>query len=153
MSRGKTSLMIPHNAYVLVCDGRKALFLRNEGDSKFPNLKTEQVYENDNPPTREQGTDKPGRAFASVGARRSAMEEADIHEIEEQRFAKSLAAKLEVLVREKNILALVIAAPPRTLAELRKSLNGDVKKRLIAEVDKDLAHQPVYEIEKVLTAA
>jgi hypothetical protein len=65
----------------------------------------------DNPPTREQGTDKPGRAFASVGARRSAMEEADIHEIEEQRFAKSLAAKLEVLVREKNILALVIAAP------------------------------------------
>lgn len=153
MSRGKTSLMIPHNAYVLVCDGRKALFLRNEGDTKFPNLKTEQVYENDNPPTREQGTDKPGRSYASVGARRSAMEEADIHEIEEQRFAKSLAAKLEVLVREKNIVALVIAAPPRTLAELRKSLNGEVKKRLIAEVDKDLAHQPVNEIEKVLTAA
>lgn len=152
MSRGKTSLMIPHDAYVFVGDGRKALFLRNEGDTKYPNLKTEQVFENDNPPTREQGTDRPGRSFASVGARRSAMEEADIHAIEEQRFAKGLAAELETLVREKNVTALVIAAPPRTLAELRKSMHEEVKKRVIAEVDKDLANQPIYEIERVLTA-
>jgi len=34
-------LKIPHNAFVFVGDGRKALFLRNEGDEKFPNLKTE----------------------------------------------------------------------------------------------------------------
>ena len=32
---------IPHNALVFVGDGRKALFLRNDGDAKFPNLKTE----------------------------------------------------------------------------------------------------------------
>jgi protein required for attachment to host cells len=153
MSRGKTSLMIPHNAYVLVCDGRKALFLRNEGDAQYLNLKTEQVFEHDNPPTREQGSDKPGRSYASVGERRSAMEQTDWHAIEEQRFVKGLAGQLEVLVREKNIGALVIAASPRTLAALRKSLNGEVKKRLIAEVDKDLANQPVHEIGKVLTAA
>lgn len=29
-------LKIPHNAFVFVGDGRKALFLRNEGDEKFP---------------------------------------------------------------------------------------------------------------------
>ncbi|WP_163365778.1 baeRF12 domain-containing protein, partial [Enterobacter asburiae] len=66
-----------HNAYVLVCDGRKALFLRNEGDAQYLNLKTEQVFEHDNPPTREQGSDKPGRSYASVGERRSAMEQTD----------------------------------------------------------------------------
>jgi protein required for attachment to host cells len=153
MSRGKTALRIPHDAYVFIGDGRKALLFRNEGDAQYPNLKTEQVFEIDNPPTREQGTDKPGRAFASVGARRSAMQQADWHELEEQRFAKDAADMLQVLVREKNIDALVIAAPPKILASLRKSLHQEVAKRIIAEVDKNLTNQPVYEIEKVLTAA
>ena len=153
MSRGKPALRIPHDAYVFVGDGRKALFLRNEGDAQYPNLKTEEVLTNDNPPTREQGTDKPGRTYAGPGGRRSSMEQADWHEIEEQRFAKDIADRLEVLVREKRIHSLVIAAPPRTLAELRRSMHDDVRKVVIAEVDKDLTHQPLHEIETVLTAA
>lgn len=68
---------IPHNACVIVGDGRKALFLRNEGTQIAPRLKTEQVLLNANPPTREQGSDQPGRSFASVGAQRSAMEQTD----------------------------------------------------------------------------
>ena len=55
-------LKIPHNAFVLVGDGRKALFLRNEGDEKFPNLKAESVFETENPATHEQGSDRPGCA-------------------------------------------------------------------------------------------
>ena len=153
MSRGKTALSIPHDGYVFVGDGRKALLLRNDGTALAPSLKTEQVFEIDNPPTREQGTDKPGRSFASVGGRRSAMEQADWHELEEQRFAKDIADTLQVLVREKNIEALVIAAAPSFLASLRKSLHQEVEKRVIAELDKDLTNQPVNEIEKVLTAA
>ncbi|MGA8990536.1 MAG: host attachment protein, partial [Rhodoplanes sp.] len=46
-------LNIPHDAFVFVGDGRKALFLRNEGDEKFLNLKTERVLRDQNPPTRE----------------------------------------------------------------------------------------------------
>ena len=42
---------IPHNACVIVGDGRKALFLRNEGTQIAPRLKTEQVLLNANPPT------------------------------------------------------------------------------------------------------
>ena len=53
-------LRIPHNALVFVGDGRKALFLRNDGDKTVPNLKTERVFEDDNPPSHEQGTDRPG---------------------------------------------------------------------------------------------
>ena len=153
MSSGKPGLRIPHDAYVFVGDGRKALLLRNEGDAQYPNLKTERVFEQDNPPTREQGTDKPGRSYASVGGRRSAMEQADWHEIEEQRFAKDVADKLETLVRERSIEALVIAAPPKILAELRRSMHEEVEKRVIAEIDKNFTNQPVHEIEKLLTAA
>jgi len=152
MTHGKTGIRIPHGAYVFVGDGRKALVLRNEGNPQQPSLKTEQVFANDNPPTREQGTDKPGRSYASVGSRRSAMEQTDWHEIEEQRFAKDVAETRYTLVLERNIEALVIAAPPKILAELRRSMHQEVARRVIAEVDKDLTNQPINEIEKILTA-
>lgn len=141
---------LPHDAFVFVGDGRKALFLRNEGDEKFLNLKTERVLVDQNPPTREQGTDQPGRTFASVGSRRSAVEEADWHVLEEQRFAHEVAAALQRIVRDRKVKALVVVAPPKTLAELRKAFHSDVKNRIVAEIDKDLTKQPVYEIEKHL---
>jgi protein required for attachment to host cells len=146
-------LKIPHNGFVFVGDGRKALFLRNEGDEKFLNLKTERVFTDDNPPTHEQGTDRPGRAFASAGSssRRSGVEQVDWHDLEEHRFAREVAAALEMVVRERKVEALVIVAPPRTLAELRLAFHADVKSRIIAELHKDLTKHPVYEIEKHLT--
>lgn len=144
-------IIIPRDALVFVGDGRKALFLRNVGDEKFPNLATEKVFTDDNPPTREQGSDRPGRSFKSAGTtRRSAVENADWHDIEEHRFARSVAAALEQLVRAQKIKAVIVAAPPRTLAELREAFHDDVKQRIIAEIDKDLTKHPVWEIEKHL---
>ena len=55
-----SKLAIPHDGFVFVGDGRKSLFLRNEGDEKFPNLVTARVLVDENPPTHEQGTDRPG---------------------------------------------------------------------------------------------
>ena len=144
-------IAIPHDAFVFVGDGRKALFLRNAGDKRFPNLVTERVFADDNPATREQGSDKPGRNFAAAGStRRSAMEPTDWHEIEERRFAKQVSAALEALVRERDAPALIVVAPPRTLADLRQALHGDVKARVIGEIDKDLTKPPVWEIEKMV---
>jgi protein required for attachment to host cells len=62
-----SKLDIPHDAFIFVGDGRKALFLRNTGDERFPNLKTERVFVDKNPPTHEQGADRPGRAFKRAG--------------------------------------------------------------------------------------
>ncbi len=36
---------IGEGEWVVVCDGSKALFLQNAGDSKFPNLQTREVLE------------------------------------------------------------------------------------------------------------
>jgi protein required for attachment to host cells len=145
-----TKVNIPHNAYVFVGDGRKALFLRNEGDAKFLNLKTERVFADKNPPTHEQGTDRPGREHSSVGAGRSSVTQTDWHDLEEHRFAREVAAALEKVVRERGAEALVVVAPPRTLADLRKAFHDDVKKKIVAEIDKDLTKHPVYDIEKHL---
>lgn len=147
-------LKIPHGGVVFVGDGRKALFLRNDGDEKYPYLKTEKVYLDDNPATREQGTERPGRVSeAAHGAQRSAVGQADWHEIEEQQFARRVAALLEELIRSSRSRALVVVAPPRTLAELRDALHADVSALILAEINKDLTKHPVGEIEKYLTEA
>ena len=141
-------LHIPQDAFVFVGDGRKALFLRNAGDERFPNLKTERVFVDDNPPTHEQGTDRPGRAFKRAGTNlRSGVEITDWHDLEEHRFAQRVATAMEHLVRERNAKAIIVVAPPRTLADLRKAFHADVKRRIIAEIDKDLTKHPIHEIE------
>ena len=79
--------IISHNALVLIGDGQKALFLRNKGTAQQVKLEVEQILEQDNPATREQGTDRPGRSVSSVGTARSAVEEVDWHHIAKERFA------------------------------------------------------------------
>jgi protein required for attachment to host cells len=49
-----------------------------------------------------------------------------------------------------EIGALVVVAPPRTLADLRRSFSDGLRAKIIAEVDKDLTNHPVYEIERLL---
>jgi protein required for attachment to host cells len=58
---------------------------------------------------------------------------------------------MEELVRRRGTTALVIIAPPRALAELRRAIHADVKARVIAEIDKDLTKHPIAEIERHLT--
>jgi protein required for attachment to host cells len=144
-------LAIPHDALVFIGDGQKALFLRNKGDEKFPNFIAERVFVDDNPPTHEQGTDRPGRGFKRAGTnRRSGMETTDWHEIGKHRFARHVASALEQLVREQKVKWIIVAAPPRTLAELRQAFHIDVKARIHAEIAKDLTKHPIAEIERHL---
>jgi len=83
--------------------------------------------------------------------RRSAVEPTDWHELEEHQFARKVAAALERVVRADKVKALVVVAPPKALADLRNAFHADVKARIIAEINKDLTKEPVWEIEKHLT--
>jgi protein required for attachment to host cells len=147
-----TDLMIPTDAWIFVGDGRKALFLRNRGTALKPDLVVENVFADDNPPTHVQGSDRPGRAFSSVGTIRSGMEQTDWHDLEEHRFARRVAQALETVVRSHRPNKLFIVAPARTLADLRRALHPDVRKAVAAEIAKDLTGHPVPEIARVLTA-
>ena len=148
------NLKIPHNALVFVGDGRKALFLRNDGDEVYPNLKVENVFEDSNPPTHELGSERPGRISKGPhSSHRSAVEPVDWHVIEEHRFVKNVATRMEHVVRQKKAPALVIVAPPQTLADLRTALHSDIRALVIAEINKDLTKHSVGDIEQHLTAA
>ena len=146
-------LKIPHNALVFVGDGQKALFLRNEGDEFALNLKTERVFEDVNPQTHLQGSERPGRVSKSHSSgQRSAVEPVDWHHIEEHRFAGMVAKAMEKAVREQKAPALVVVAPPKTLGDLRAAFHADVRARIIAEIHKDLTRHPIDDIERHLMA-
>lgn len=145
-------LAINHGAWVMVGDGEKALFFRNEGDATYPNLQVMNVLEQENPRTSEQGTDRPGRAFSSVGSHRSAMQETNWHKLEKHRFAKEIADILYSAAHRGVYSQLVIAAPPMIMGDLRKAMHKEVSDRVVAEVAKDLTNMPADAIEKTLTA-
>src|SRR5262249_37912656 len=144
------SLRIHQGEWVVVCDGTKALVLENVGDEKFPNLKTKQVYEQDDPRTHEQGTDAPGRAINSIDSRRSAVEQTDWHTQQEERFLRKLARQLDAAIDAGRIKSLILVAPPRALGVLRQTYSHNVRSALRAEIDKDFVKLPVHEIEKHL---
>jgi protein required for attachment to host cells len=145
-------IRIPHDTLVFVGDGEKALFLRNKGDAQLLNLVVERVAEQDNPPTREQGTDRPGRSFASAGTHRSAMAETDWHRVAEERFAGDMADRLYKLAHAGRFDRLVVIAPPKVLGNLRKAFHKEVSDRVTAEIPKELTSHPVDQIEKLLAA-
>jgi protein required for attachment to host cells len=145
-----TKLKLRAGEWVVVCDGAKALVLENAGDDVFPDLKTREVYEQDDPKTHEQGTDAPGRVFSSVGSRRSAVEQTDWHEQAERRFLEQLVDRLTRAVMSGESKSIVIVAPPRVLGTIRQASPPTLRAAVHGELDKDLVSLPVYEIEKRL---
>ena len=146
-------MLIPNDTFVVVADGRKVLFFRNDGDAQNLNLVVERKRVQDNPDNIDQRTDAPGRSFSSVGAGRSAYEETDFHQLEEDRFAAETADLLKKRALNNDFEKLIIVAPPKTLGELRKHYHKEVESRLIGEIDKTLTGHPVEDIESALQAA
>jgi protein required for attachment to host cells len=144
---------LSNKSWVLVADGARALVLRNDGDAEYPNLKLVRTYGQENPATRKQGTDKPGRTHESVGSGRSAMEPTDWHQIAEDRFVQHIADAMAKDLAAGEFDKLVVAAPPVALGEFRKALDPAVAKATILEIDKDLTKHPVGEIEKLIVKA
>lgn len=160
-------MQVPNNAVVLVADGRKMLWLRNDGDGEFPNLVVERAEEHPNPRDIDQKTDQAGQASSTQGGGNTpgnqggggfapsggTMGEADYHQLEEDRFAAECADMLRKRALARKFDKLIVVAPARTLGELRKHYHKEVESRLLGELAKDLTGHPIEEIEKALKNA
>ncbi len=138
--------------WVLVCDGRKALFLQNAGDHLYPKLETREVLEHPVERASAMSSDGPGRKHSSVGSGSSAVDQGDPHDHAEREFLRGVAARLDALVGEKRIHHLIIAAPARALGMLRPFLSPSVQHVVSDEVAHDYVKSPLYEIERHLNA-
>ncbi|MEO3997768.1 host attachment family protein [Mesorhizobium sp. CAU 1732] len=141
---------LAHDTWVVVADGEKALFLRNEGDAKYPNLEVFREVKEQNPATHDQGTDRPGRFNDGPSIHRSAVEETDWHRVEKERFAKDIAERLYKSAHRGDFKRLVIVAPPLVMGEMRKELHKEVEDRVVGQVTKTLTSHTIDEIEQLL---
>ena len=142
---------VGNGAWVLVGDGRRALFFQNHGDAELLDLRVVETRVDENPPTHEQGTDRPGRSFTSFSPGRSAVQNADWHELEEERFARAMADRINQAAESGELNAIAIVAPPKALGEIRKELSVKAQSKVVGELAKDLTRHPLKDIEKALT--
>jgi protein required for attachment to host cells len=147
-----SGLKIDRGEWVVVADGARALILENVGDRLYPDLRTKEVYKQPDLKTSELGTDSPGRSFNSVGSARSAVEQTDLHDLEERRFLVKLAERLDKAVLSGEVKSLILVTPPRSLGVLRAEFSKHVREAVREEIEKDYVKMPVDEIAKHLAA-
>ncbi|HAC58905.1 host attachment protein [Parvibaculum sp.] len=143
--------MQPKRIWIVVTDGGMCRFLASEKRNADPAIAMPDLNM-PNPPTREQGTDKPGRTFESVGNRRSAYEPpADWHEQAKRDFAREIAGLLKEKSRNGDFDKLILVAPPEMLGNLRPLLSPETKEKLLGEVNKDYTQLTPREIKEQLS--
>lgn len=143
---------IPHDALIVVCDAHKALFLKNAGAIAEPQLQIEESFEYAREDIAMEDSDRPGRRFdgSASGGARSAMETSDFETRQAETFADKVLSAVARRHEQQPIGGLILAAPPAFLGILRRKMPENLKQRITAELDKDLAEMPVSELQKVL---
>jgi protein required for attachment to host cells len=139
-------MILPSGTHVFVADGRQLLLFENRGLAADPKLEVTEHRERASVATRDQGADRPGRTQASVGGFRSAYEQTDFHQQDEDELAAEAADMLRRVVLAGEVKALVIVAAPRMLGRLRKRYHGEVQSRILAEIPKQVAGRRADEI-------
>jgi protein required for attachment to host cells len=140
--------MKPTRTWILVADGGGARILEavgtgHDGLHEVSGSETR----TENPPSHDQGRDRPGRVYESVGQTRHSVEpRRDPHKALESLFADQLATMLAKYAASNSFDRLVIVAPPTMLGHLRNVMPPAVRAKIIAEIDKDLTKVPNVEI-------
>jgi len=143
-------MRLPHNALVLVADGRKMLFFRNRGDEHQIDLRTETHDARQDRKNGDLRTDAPGTGQQSFGYGHSTYEETDFHQQEEDRWIKDAADELRKRVLRNDFDALAIVAPPKALGVIKPHLHKEVTKRIVCTINKEMSGRPTAEIEALL---
>jgi protein required for attachment to host cells len=146
-------MALPNNALVLVLDGRKMLFFRNQGDEAQIDLRTEAHDEREDAYDRDLKTDAPGNAATGMtgggDTHRPAYSETDFHQQEEDNWVKEAAEQLRKRALRNDFDALAIVAPPKALGVLRKELHKEVEKRVVITLNKEMSGRPIPDIEQL----
>ncbi|WP_404714158.1 host attachment family protein [Sphingomonas sp. MMS24-J13] len=144
-------MQVPHDSYVLIADGAKMLFFRNEGDAEHLDLKVVAAEQQADASDQDIKSDRAGQKPGSPGmGGASSAGEADFHQQAEDRFAADAADRINRAALAGEFEQLIIVASPRTLGELRRHYHKEVEARISAEIPKDLTGHSVDRIEEAL---
>jgi protein required for attachment to host cells len=78
--------------------------------------------------------------------------EANSSYIEEAKFAKKLAHRLNAAALKNEFSHLILVADPQTLGQIRPRLHQEASKRMVGELAKTFTNSPLADIEQALKA-
>lgn len=97
--------------------------------------------------SRDIASDKPGRSFSSLDARRSSIEPRhDLKQMEEEQFGIELVNMLQRSLDEKAFDTLLVVAPHRMLGTIRRHSSSNLRSRISADAAKELLKLPLGKI-------
>lgn len=134
--------------WILVCDGARARVWANRGSGTGLTAVSAAENPGAHSPTRDLGTDKPGRSQDSsgLGGRHAVAPPVDWHRFEKEKFAREMAAVVNKAALAGEFDRLVIAAPPHTLGDLRKALDAHAAAKVTGEINKDLTQLGAHDL-------
>jgi len=135
--------------WIVVADGAKARILERLVPNGALQPASDRCFSESEArePTRDIGTERPGRVHESADVARHAMEpRVDWHRFAKEQFAKSVAMALEDAAKRKQYDALILVAPPQALGDLRAVLGQHASALVENEIGKDLTNIPDHEI-------
>src|SRR5574338_161827 len=120
--------------WIVIADGMHARFLRHRpGEPLEPAVEPELYDPAVHGYSRDLKSDHPGRAFDPGSGQRHAIEPRhDPHAYEKHQFARRIAGIVNDAAGRKEMDRLVIAAPPKTLGDLRKELDKHAAAMVVA---------------------
>ena len=132
----------PHKAHVALVDGNRFVVLRNTGQIFEPKLEmvAEPELEATNFSAGVRHQDKAGQMRG----------ETDLNELA---HGAAAAEWLNAKAIAGEIDDLIVIADPKTLGEMRRHYHKELQRRLVGELDKAIANEPIPAIEKALTNA
>jgi len=140
--------------WVLIADGARARLLTTGGGAKGLEPVLDQEFIGTNLASRDIASDRPGRSFDSAGEGRHAMEPpTDPKRHAKQAFAHDIAEILEAARKKNGFGCLVVVAPPQALGDLRSEFGVELRRMVIAEINKDLTQVPIHELPDYLGTA
>ncbi len=140
--------MKARKTWILIADGARARIVQCNGPGKGLTPALSHDFAASHAPSRDFGTDKPGRAQGGGSGSHHAVEpKVDPHTFEKHVFAEHLAEEVLKAKAEKAFDSLVLVAPPPALGELRKAFGAKLSDCLIAELAKDLTHVSIHDLD------
>jgi protein required for attachment to host cells len=131
--------------WILVADGKSARVLTQESHNA-PLTLAEELHGPEATHARDLKTSPPGRFGLGSTSRHAIEPRTDPMVHEKRQFARRVAEVMNAAARDKRFRRLVLVAPPKTLGELRSSLNGTASRLVSAEVPHDHIHTPPNEL-------
>ena len=143
-------MRINQKTLVLVADGQRATFLRNEAQGETISLEILHSMAFFNEANRDMQDDRSGYTKVGMSERGTSYEQNDRHQANEASFLQGVIGGIEAVMAEHDLNQILLIAEPRALGILREHMPSALMDKVTLQLDKDYTKNPLPELERIL---